>query len=55
MYPRILQKIDNFIVKAVDKYANYRWYNSPLSKSVVASEEEYLKIAEQAKKKRTNL
>lgn len=50
MYPRILQKFDNFLVKTVTKYANRKWYRSPLTKTVKASEEDYLKIAEDAKK-----
>ena len=49
MYPRILQKFDNFLVKTVNLYANFRWYASPLGKSVKASKDEYLKILEVAK------
>ncbi len=52
MYPRILQKIDNFIVKTVNKYANFRWYNSPLTKKILANKEEYLQIWETAKNKK---
>jgi len=51
MYPRILQKFDNFLVNLVDRYANFRWYNSPLTKKILASEDEYQKIAELAKTK----
>jgi len=49
MYPRLLQKFDNFLVATIDKYANYRWYNSPLTKKILASEKEYLAIAEKSK------
>lgn len=55
MYPRILQKIDNIIVKTVNKYANFRWYSSPLAKKIKASKEEYLKIWEDAKSKKHKL
>ena len=49
MYPRILQKIDSFLVNAVNKYANFRWYRSPLAKKPRATEAEYLKRANKAK------
>ena len=49
MYPKILQKFDNFLVNTIDKYANFRWYNSPLAKNIKATKEEYLKIAAKSK------
>jgi len=49
MYPRTLQKFDNFLVATVNKYANFRWYNSPITKEIKASKSEYLAIAETAK------
>jgi predicted O-methyltransferase YrrM len=55
MYPRILQRFDNFFVSAVNKYANYRWYNSPLTSSVNASREQYFEIANTAKSKKYEL
>ncbi len=55
MYPRILQKVDNFLIKAIDKYANFRWYRNPLAPSIKASKEEYLKIWETAKSKKYQL
>ncbi len=55
MYPRIIQKFDNLLVKAVNKYANVRWYNSPLTKKILASKEEYLKIWIEAKSNRYKL
>jgi len=55
MYPRILQKIDNLLVSAVNKYANRRWYNSPLTKKILASKKEYLKIWGKAKNKKYKL
>jgi predicted O-methyltransferase YrrM len=51
MYPAILQKFDNLLVKYLNKYINYRWYNSPLAKNVKADKDEYLKIWEYAKSK----
>lgn len=55
MYPRILQKFDNFLVKTINKYANRKWYNSPLAKKPLATKEEYLKIWEDAKSKNYKL
>jgi len=55
MYPRIFQKIDNFLVKTVDRYANFRWYANPLTKKILASKEQYLKIWERAKEKKYKL
>lgn len=50
MYPRILQKIDNFLVRSTYRYANRRWYSSPLLKKPIGTKEEYLTIADDAKK-----
>ena len=55
MYPRILQKFDNFLVKTINKYANFRWYGSPLAKKPLASKDKYLKIWEKTKKKEYKL
>ncbi len=55
MYPRILQKFDNLLVKIVDRYTNFRWYKNPLTKKILASKEEYLKIWERAKEKKHKL
>jgi len=52
MYPRILQRFDNFLIKTINKYANFRWYSSPLAKTIKASKDEYLKIWENAKSKK---
>ena len=49
MYPRILQKFDNFLVKTINKYANFRWYGSPLTKKIRATKNVYLKIWEDVK------
>ncbi len=51
MYPRILQKFDNFLVNRIYNYANRRWYSSPLTKHPVASKEEYLSVAKNAREK----
>lgn len=55
MYPRILQKFDNFLIKTINKYANFRWYASPLAKNIKASKEEYLKIWKNAKEKKYDI
>ncbi len=55
MYPRILQKIDNLLVYAVNKYANRRWYNSPLTKKIRASKNEYIEIWEKVRNKKYKL
>ena len=55
MYPRILQKFDNFLVKAIYKYANRKWYNSPLTKKIRANKEEYLKIWKETKAKKYSI
>jgi len=52
MYPKLLQKFDNFLVKTVNNYANFRWYNSPLTNKIRAGKEEYLRIWEDAKSKK---
>lgn len=52
IYPRILQRFDDFLVATVDKYANFRWYNSPLTKKTLASPEKYLQIWNDAKQKK---
>jgi len=49
MYPRILQKFDNFLVSSIDKYANHRWYNNPLTKNILAGKEQYLQLWDKAK------
>ncbi len=49
MYPRIIQKFDNFLIKAINKYANFRWYKSPLAKNIKASKKEYMEIWNKAK------
>ena len=51
MYPKILQKFDNFLVQVVNRYANYRWYSSPLAKNVKANKNTYLEFWKQAKEK----
>jgi len=55
MYPRILQKFDNLLVKIVDRYANFRWYKNPLTKKIIAPKKQYLKIWEKAKEKKYKL
>jgi len=55
MYPRILQKIDNSLVKSVNKYANFRWFKNPLTKKPLATREAYLKIWETEKTKKYQL
>jgi len=55
MYPRILQKFDNFLAETITKYTNFRWYASPVTKKVIASKSEYLKIWEDAKSKQYQL
>ena len=55
MYPKILQKIDNTLLIAINKYANFRWYNSPLTTKILASESKYLQLAETAKAKKYEL
>ncbi len=49
MYPRIIQKFDNFIVNLVNKYAERNWYSSPLTKKPKGTKEDYLKLAAKAK------
>ncbi|MFN8255582.1 MAG: class I SAM-dependent methyltransferase [Bacteroidales bacterium] len=49
MYPRLLQRFDEFLVKSVDFYVNYRWYHSPITSKILASKEKYLELAEKAK------
>jgi predicted O-methyltransferase YrrM len=51
IYPRILERFDNFLLKSVDAYVNFRWYASPLTKNIKASKKEYLEIAQNAKNK----
>jgi predicted O-methyltransferase YrrM len=51
MYPRILQKFDNYLISLIGKYANYRWYHSPLAKRPLATAQEYMSIAEKARQK----
>jgi len=49
MYPRILQKFDNLLIKTINKYVNFRWYGSPLAKNIKASKKEYMEIWNKAK------
>ena len=55
MYPRILQKFDNFLVKSINSYADFRWFNNPLTSKVIAGKEKYQEIWEKAKAKKYNL
>ena len=50
-----MQKFDNFLLKTANKYANFRWYASPLGKKAKANKDEYLKIWEIAKKEEYKL
>ncbi|NJO88106.1 MAG: class I SAM-dependent methyltransferase [Chloroflexia bacterium] len=52
MYPRFLEKFDSLLVRAVNKYANFRWYSSPLTKKPKADKEHYFKLASEAKLKK---
>ena len=49
MYPRIIQKFDNFLVKIVNKYANRKWFKSPITKQIKGDTNSYIKLAERAK------
>lgn len=52
MYPRILQKFDNFLIKTVNKYADFRRYHNPLTKKALAENEQYVQIWKEAKEKK---
>ena len=52
MYHKILKGIENALVVAMDNFINKRWYNSPLTKNIKATKDEYLEIAREAKKKK---
>lgn len=52
MYPKIVRKTVNGIVKQIDKAANYQWYHYPFGKKPLADKTTYLQIAKKAKEKR---
>jgi predicted O-methyltransferase YrrM len=49
MYPKLLQKFDDFLVKMVYKYANRKWYGNPMTKKIVADKDKYLALWQTAK------
>jgi predicted O-methyltransferase YrrM len=51
MYPFILQKFDNYLVKLVNRYANRKWYNNPLKSGTDVSVQEYQQLWKTAKEK----
>ena len=55
MYPRILQKFDNFLVRIITDYADLRWYKNPLTSKILAEKDEYSEIWKEAKSKKYKL
>lgn len=51
MYPRIIQKLDSFLVKTIYKYANRKWYADPLAKNSETPEAYFIRQWENAKAK----